>query len=92
MKQKELKLEVTLNHKTVGILRKIKGVTVNELADRMHVHVGTLKKAECSQVAISPMMNVRLWKALTGIGYSVEAIFVINEFVEHFGGVTGGTN
>lgn len=92
MEQKELKLEVTLNPKTIGILRRIKGVTALQLAERMFISHSTLKKAECSQVAISPMMNVRLWKALTGIGYSVESIFVLNEFVEHFGGVTSGTN
>ncbi|PFU37043.1 MULTISPECIES: transcriptional regulator [Bacillus cereus group] len=92
MEKKELKLEVTLNPKTIGILRRIKGVTASQLANRMFISHSTLKKAECNQVAISPVMNVRLWKGLVGIGYTVEAIYVINEFVEYFGGVTSGTN
>ncbi|MGF9881065.1 helix-turn-helix transcriptional regulator [Bacillus albus] len=86
MEQKELKIPVTLNHKTIGILRKIKGVTASQLADRMFICHSSLKKVECGQIAISDLMNVRLWKALTGLGYSVEEIYVINEFVNHKGG------
>ncbi|WP_163262371.1 helix-turn-helix domain-containing protein [Bacillus paranthracis] len=91
MEQRELKIPVTLNHKTIGILRKIKGVTASQLAERMFVSHSTVKKAECGQVAISPMVNVRLWKGLSGLGYSVEEIYVINEFVNHKGGVVNET-
>ncbi len=30
-------------------------------------------------------MNVRLWKALTGLGYSVEEIYLLDAFVKHKG-------
>ncbi|MBE7129597.1 MULTISPECIES: helix-turn-helix domain-containing protein [Bacillus cereus group] len=86
MEQKELKIEIMLNPKTIGILRRIKGVTAVQLADRMFVSHSVVKKAECGQVPISDIMNVRLWKALAGLGYSVEDIYVINMFVEHKGG------
>ncbi len=84
--KKELKIPVTLNHKTIGILRKIKGVTASQLADRMFICHSSLKKVECGQKAISDLMNVRLWKALTGLGYSVEEIYLLDAFVKHKGG------
>ncbi|QWH20945.1 XRE family transcriptional regulator (plasmid) [Bacillus mycoides] len=87
MEQKELKIVVMLNHKTIGILRKIKGVTASQLADRMFIHHSALKKLESGHAPITDLMNVRLWKGLAGLGYSVEEIYVINEFVEHKGGV-----
>ncbi|PEM08041.1 helix-turn-helix domain-containing protein [Bacillus wiedmannii] len=87
MEQKELKILVTLNHKTIGILRKIKGVTASQLAERMFISHSSLKKVESGFTPITDLMNVRLWKSLTGLGYSVEEIYVINEFVDHKGGV-----
>lgn len=87
MEQKELKIPVTLNHKTIGILRKIKGVTASQLAERMFVGHSSLKKVESGFTPITDLMNVRLWKGLAGLGYSVEEIYVINAFVDHKGGV-----
>ncbi|HDR8120256.1 hypothetical protein ABE55_06145 [Bacillus thuringiensis] len=86
MEQKELKMPVTLNYKTIGILRKIRGVTASQLADRMFIGHSAVKKVECGQTAISDLMNVRLWKALTGLGYSVEEIYIADAFVKHKGG------
>ena len=82
---KELKIPITLNHKTIGILRKIKGVTASQLAERMLIGHSSLKKVESGFTPITDLMNVRLWKGLAGLGYSVEAIYVINEFVDHKG-------
>lgn len=86
MEQKELKIPVMLNHTTIGILRKIKGVTASQLADRMFICHSSLKKVESGFKPITDLMNVRLWKGLAGLGYSVEEIYVINEFVNHKGG------
>ncbi|EJS11818.1 hypothetical protein IKS_05163 [Bacillus cereus VDM062] len=91
MEQKELKIEIMLNPRTIGILRRLKGVTAVQLADRMFLSHSAVKKVECGQIAISDIMNVRLWKALTGLGYSVEDVYVLNAFVEHKGGVVNET-
>ncbi|MDM5465451.1 XRE family transcriptional regulator [Bacillus cereus] len=91
MEQKELKLEVTLSPKSIGVLRRIKGVTASQLAERMFISHSTVKKAECGQVAISPMTNVRLWKGLVGIGYTVEEVYVIDAFIKHHAGNTTET-
>ncbi|MEH6933928.1 helix-turn-helix domain-containing protein [Bacillus sp. JJ783] len=87
MEQKELKIAIMLNHKTIGILRKIKGVTSSQLADIMLIGHSTLKKVESGFTPMTDLMNVRLWKGLAGLGYSVEEIYVINAFVDHKGGV-----
>lgn len=86
MEQKELKIPVTLNRKTIGILRKIKGVTASQLADRMLLGHSSLKKVESGFMPITDLMNVRLWKALTGLGYSVEEVYIADAFVKHKGG------
>ncbi|HDX9632357.1 transcriptional regulator [Bacillus sp. 4048] len=87
MEEKELKIAIMLNYKTIGILRKIKGVTASQLSDRMFIHHSALTKLESGHAPITDLMNVRLWKGLAGLGYSVEEIYVINEFVDYKGGV-----
>ncbi|MFL0490534.1 MULTISPECIES: helix-turn-helix transcriptional regulator [Bacillus] len=87
MEQKELKIPVMLNHTTIGILRKIKGVTASQLADRMLIGHSALNKVESGFTPIADLMNVRLWKALTGLGYSVEEVYLVDAFVKQKGGV-----
>lgn len=91
MEQKELKIPVTLNHTTIGILRKIKGVTASQLADRMFIHHSALTKLESGHAPITDLMNVRLWKGLAGLGYSVEEIYLLDAFIKHKGGVVNET-
>ncbi|MGR9635197.1 hypothetical protein ACU82A_29850 [Bacillus cereus] len=43
------------------------------------------KESRMRTKAISDLMNVRLWKALTGLGYSVEEIYLLDAFVKHKG-------
>ncbi|MEN1937789.1 helix-turn-helix transcriptional regulator [Paenibacillus sp. 102] len=87
MEQKELKIAVILNPKSIGILRKIKGVTASQLAERMFIGHSTLMKVESGFTPITDLMNVRLWKGLAGLGYSVEEIYLLDAFVKHKGGV-----
>ena len=57
----------------------------------MFIHHSALQKLESGYAPITDLMNVRLWKGLVGLGYSVEEIYVINEFVEYKGAVVDET-
>lgn len=71
-----------INRKTVKFLRNIKGVSVNELAEKSFISEVLLNKIEQGRRKITPHANHRIAKGLVSLGYSVEEIVVINMFVE----------
>ncbi|WP_242226757.1 helix-turn-helix domain-containing protein [Bacillus cereus group sp. BfR-BA-01358] len=71
-----------INRKTVKFLRNIKGVSVNELAEKSFISEGLLNKIEQGRRKITPHANHRITKGLASLGYTAEEITVINMFVE----------